>query len=520
MDNFGFVSILPTVFVIVLAWKSRQVILSIVFGIFLGATIINGYNPINGFLRTFDHYIIGSIADSWNASILLLNFAFGGMIALLAKSGGMLAIGEFIAEKAKTIKKTQLAVWILGIFIYFDEYFNALVIGNTMRPVTDKMKISREKLAYLTDTTASAVTSIIPISTWIAFEIGLVKNGLETINLDLNAFNVLVKSIPYRFYSIFALIIPLIIIFKGKEIGPMYKAEVRARMKGKVLSDSAIPMSSKELTELKKPEGNSMKWHEAIILILILIGITVFGLWYTGGGLQSESIVSAFGNADASKALVWAAIIGSFVTGLVIIFKKIMNVKDTMDTWVEGAKSILLANTIIVLAWSIGTITSDLGTAPYIISVVEGIISPALIPVIVFIVAAIVSFSTGTSWGTMSILMPICIPLAHSMATPLLPAIGSVLTGSIFGDHCSPISDTTILSSTASGSDHMDHVKTQIPYALLGAIVAAIVGFIPSGFGINGAILLIPGICIIYFYISYFGKSVNVENLQEDIETI
>ena len=508
MDHYGVISVIPTILIIVLAWRTKQVMPSIIIGVFLGATVINDYNPFIGVLRTFDHYIVDSIADSWNISILFLNFAFGGMIAIIAKAGGMNSLGNGIASKAKTVRNTQFAVWLAGVIIYFDEIFNILIIGNTMRSVTDRFRISREKLAFFIDTTGSAVTSLVPLSTWVAFEVGLVHDAFESMNVDTNAFQALVKSIPFRFYSIFVILIPLIILFTKREFGPMRKAEIRARKTGKVLADNAIPLATEEIDSYQEEGEKHLTTLDTVLLILFMIVITILGLFYSGGGMAAGSLADAFGNADAAKALVWASVSGSIVAGALVYFKGVMKFDNILNTWINGAKSILFANMIIVLAWSLGSITSDLGTAGFLIGITDGVLTPKLIPLLVFLVATVTAFATGTSWGTMAILMPIAVPMAYTLGGPLSPAIASVLTGSIFGDHCSPISDTTILSSMASGCDHMDHVKTQLPYALLGAVVAGVIGFLPAGFGVSSLILLPLGIIVMILVFRVIGKPV------------
>lgn len=508
MDNYGFISLVPTILIIVLAWRTKQVMMSIIVGVFLGATIVNGYNPLTGLLRTFDHYLVNSIADSWNVSILVLNFAFGGMIAIMAKSGGMSSLSNAIAAKAKNVRNTQLAVWLLGIVIYFDEIFNILIIGNAMKPVTDRFRISREKLAYMIDTTGSAVASLVPLSTWIAYEVGLIRDSYQSMDVEVNAFTLLVKSVPYRFYSIFVILIPLIIIMTKREFGPMYHAEMRARKTGKVIADDAIPLSTDELEAVDNDTDNKLSTGNTVFLILLMIVGTITGLYLSGGGSSAGSLADAFGNADAAKALVWTSFGGSLAAGALVMVKKVMPFQKVMDTWVNGAKSILFANMIIVLAWSIGAVTRDLGTANYIIEGTSGMLSPMFIPFIVFVIATVTSFSTGTSWGTMALLMPIAVPLVYSIGGPMAPAIGSVLTGSIFGDHCSPVSDTTILSSMAAGCDHMDHVKTQLSYAVTGAIVAAVFGFLPAGFGVSYLISLPLGIVALVIIFRIFGKRV------------
>src|SRR6056297_1317677 len=304
MESYGIISLLPPLLAIILAWWSKQVVLSLFLGVFAGALITNSYNPIFALMHTLDNYILASLADSWNAGIILFLLAMGGMIGIINKSGGIIAIGEYVAEKANSVVKTQFAAWVMGVLIFFDDYANTLIVGNTMRPITDKMKISREKLAFIVDLTAAAVSSIVPISTWIAFEVGVIKDGFDIIGLESSAYTVFVQTIPYRFYSIFALIFALIIIFTMRDFGPMYKAEHRARTTGQSLREGSTPMVSKELEEIEKPEGASFSIIDAFLPILVVIVVTLIGLWYNGGGSAQEvSIQSAFGDADASVVL-------------------------------------------------------------------------------------------------------------------------------------------------------------------------------------------------------------------------
>lgn len=507
MDSYGFISLLPPLLAIILAWWTKQVVLSLFLGIFSGALIINSYNPILAFMHTLDDYILASLADSWNAGIILFLLAMGGMIGIINKSGGIIAIGEYVADKANSILKTQFATWIMGVLIFFDDYANTLIVGNTMRPITDKMKISREKLAFIVDLTAAAVSSIVPISTWIAFEVGLIKDGFESLGIELNAYSTFVKTIPFRFYSILALIFALIIIFTGRDYGPMLKAEKRARTTGQTLREGSTPMVSKEMEEIEQPEGKSFNFFNSFLPIVAVIIVTIIGLWYNGGGLESgTSIQDAFGNADASIVLLWASIVGSFTAGLLSLSKRILTIEATLDGWIDGAKSMFIACLILVLAWSIGSITDDLGTANYLVSILQGNIMPEVVPVMIFVLASFIAFTIGSSWGTVAIVMPLAIPLANSIGIPMLPTIGAVLTAGVMGDHCSPISDTTIMSSTASAVDHMDHVKTQMPYALTVGAVAALFGFLPAGFGISAFYLLPIGVLVLFIIVNLFGK--------------
>lgn len=516
MDNYGLISLIPPLLAIILAWWSKEVIISLFLGVFSGALILANYNPLAGFVNTLDNYMLGSLADSWNAGIIIFLLSMGGMIGIINRAGGVLAIGEYVAKKAKSIKNTLLVTWSMGVLIFFDDYANTLIVGNTMRPITDKMNVSREKLAFIVDLTAAAVSSIVPISTWIAFEVGVIRDGFENLGIEASAYTTFVKTIPYRYYSIFALVFALIVIYTMRDFGPMYKAEHRARTTGETFRPNSTPMVSKELEEIKKPEGTSFNIIDAFSPILVVIAVTIIGLWYNGGGMSPEvTIASAFGDADASVVLLWASFAGGITAGLIALLKGILSISVLVESWIDGAKSMFIATMILILAWSIGGITDDLGTANYLVGILEGNLPGFLIPVLLFVISAFIAFTIGSSWGTVAIVMPLAIPLAYNIASPMLPTIGAVLTAAVMGDHCSPISDTTIMSSTASAVDHIDHVSTQLPYALTVAAVAAGIGFLPAGFGVSPFISLPVGIIALYLIVRIFGKSVKEEKLEK-----
>src|SRR6056297_2303052 len=507
MESYGIISLLPPLLAIILAWCSKQVVLSLFLGVFAGALITNAYNPLFAFMHTLDNYILASLADSWNAGIILFLLAMGGMIGIINKSGGILAIGEYVADKATSVAHTQFATWVMGVLIFFDDYANTLIVGNTMRPITDKLKISREKLSFIVDLTAAAVSSVVPISTWIAFEVGVIKDGFDALGIEANAYGTFVQTIPFRFYSLLALAFALILIYTGKDFGPMLKAEKRARSTGETLRPGSTPMVSNEIEEIKEPEGESFSFFNAFLPIIGVIIVTLVGLWYNGGGAEAgTSIQDAFGNADASVVLLWAAISGGLIAGVLALAKKILSIAEVVDGWIDGAKSMFKTNMIFKLAWSIGSITDDLGTANYLVSLLEGNIMPEIVPVMIFAFSAFIAFTIGSSWGTVAIVMPLAIPLANSIGIPMLPTIAAVLTASVMGDHCSPISDTTIMSSTASAVDHMDHVNTQMPYALTVGLVAALFGFLPAGFGLSAVYLLPLGVIALYIIVQVIGK--------------
>ncbi len=524
----GLLSIIPPLLAILMALIFRQVIVSLIFGVYIGAVFIYNYNPLTALLRLIDKYIISAVSDTSHIQIIVFTLLFGGVIGLISKSGGTRGIANVITRFAKNRKSTMISSWLAGLVIFFDDYANTLIVGNLMRPVTDRMKISREKLAFIVDATAAPVASVFIISSWIGFEVGLIQDGLKMIGSDADGYSTFLATIPYRFYPIAMLFFVFIISYFQRDFGPMFKAERRAQIEGKV--SNRADSNQKSLDEFSEIFGNEekAKWYNGIIPIFIIIFGTIIGLVYTGINSLQEQGFTNYGmreiisNSDSYLALLWSSFTACIVSAIMILSQKIMSLSETIDAWFIGIRSMLLAIIILTLAWSIGAITVEMKTADYIISLIGGDISPHYLPVLIFIIAAITSFATGTSWGTMAIMMPIVIPLAHSVAglNNLIPAdstiilygvISSVLAGSVFGDHCSPISDTTILSSIASGCNHVDHVRTQLPYALVVAFVCILLGDILSAYGYSpflsfGLIgIILVGVVLI------FGRKVNPE---------
>lgn len=522
--EFGILSLLPPLLAILLAFITKQVIISLLLGIFVGAVMLENWNIFYGFLRTFDKYLLGAIADKWHAGILIFTLSIGGMVGVMTKMGGMKAIADALSKKAKSAKSAQIAAFIMGVAVFFDDYSNSLIVGPTMRPLTDKMRVSREKLSYIVDSTAAPVSGMALISTWVGYELGLIGDAFKGIGMDVNAYEIFLKSIPYRFYDIFALVMVFLVGYMLKDFGPMYKAEKRARLTGKTLADGAKPMASTDIEKEGLKEGIKCKISNAVIPIAVLIVLGFVGLWYSGGGTSEPftlaGIRTAFGNSDASIALLWSAIVASIVAIVMAVSQKIMTINEAMDSWVEGFKSLTITAIILTLAWSLGAVTENVGAANFLIKAITGTLPAAILPLLVFAISCLVSFATGTSWGTMAIMMPLAIPLANSFVangTPaafLITTLGSVLTGSIFGDHCSPISDTTIMSSMASACDHMDHVKTQMPYALAVAAISIVIGYIPAGLGLPAWVSLIAGVIVIWAMLRFFGKSTDIAELQ------
>ncbi|WP_315166246.1 Na+/H+ antiporter NhaC family protein [Metaclostridioides mangenotii] len=538
-QKYGVLTLIPPLVAIVLAFMTKNVVISLMIGIMSGSFIlqISGNNVLIAFIKSFLDLVnraVESLSDPWNAGIILQVLAIGGVINLVAKMGGARAIAELLANKAKTARGTQLITWFLGLLVFFDDYANSLIVGPIMRPVSDKMKISREKLAFIIDSTAAPVAGLAIISTWIGLEVGLINDAFNSIGIQVDAFGVFIQTIPFRFYNILVLVFIVISAVLLKEFGPMRDAEIRARRLDK--SDAELA-TSKEEDDLAPKEGVKLSIWNAIIPIGTLVVVALISFYYSGyteimasddtalinllnnSPYTFSAIKETFSASNASLALFQSAFIASIVAIVMAVSKKIFNVSEAIDVWVDGMKSLVITGVILILAWSLSSIIKELGTAKFLIKLLSGSLPNFLLPSLIFILGAIISFATGTAYGTMGILMPLAIPLSYSMnpeMTYILASTSAVLTGAIFGDHCSPISDTTILSSMGAGCNHIDHVKTQMPYALFTAVIAVIFGYIPVGLGLPIYLVLPVSIVAVFAGIQILGKKVDVDDGVED----
>ena len=514
MNDFGILALLPPLIAIILAFVTKRVLISLFLGIFTGGVIIVGGNPFAGIAYTLDT-VIGSMTDGWNAKLLLFNLLMGSGVAFIWRLGGSKALTTWARQRINSRKAAGLGAWILGIVVFFNDYINGAIVGNAFRDIFDELNISTEKLSYVLDSTAAPVATFF-ISDWIAFQIGMIQKGIETAGIqNVSAFGAYIRSIPYNMYCIFAVSLVGILVITNKDFGPMLKAEHRALKEGKSVRDGANPMLDVD-NELGEPKDIKPMLKTFFFPIFALIGVSLFGFWWTGR--PGESIMEILGNSAPAKALLWGAFAMTVVGIFMALSQKIMNLEETMDTFLDGMKLMLLACAILVLAWSLGTVTSDMQLADYIVTLLGDSISFTFLPLITFGFGMLIAFATGTSWGTMTILTPVVIPLAFKITgDPQLSLIlaGVVFSGAIFGDHCSPISDTTVLSSIFSGADHMDHVSTQIPYALTAAAVAAVMYLLYGLFYISPAILIPLGIATLvglaYVLSSYYNDKYGLD---------
>ena len=532
-DRFGLFTLIPPIVAIVLAFITKNVVISLFIGVLSGGFILNltGFNVFGALTQAFLDFIdraLNSLADPWNAGIIMQVLVIGGVINLVAKMGGAKAIAEALAKKAKTAKSTQLITWFLGICVFFDDYANSLIVGPIMRPVADKMKISRERLAFIIDATAAPIAGLAIISTWIGLEVSLISEGFETIGVEASGFGVFLQTIPYRFYNILILAFIVITTITLREFGPMRKAEIAAR-KSKDLANEEVVATSSHMDELEPKEGVKLSIWNAIVPIGALIISSVVAFYYSGystimagddtaiqaiitnSPLSFKAILETFAASDASVALFQSALFASIVAIIMSVCKKIFTISEAIEAWVDGMKGLIITGVILILAWSLGSVIKELGTAQYLVEALNGAIPAFLLPSLIFVLGAVISFSTGTAYGTMSILMPLAIPLAYKINPEMsfvIVSTSAVLTGAIFGDHCSPISDTTILSSMGAGCNHIDHVKTQMWYALFVAAITILFGYIPAGFGLPIYIVLPMSFVALFVGVMIFGKKV------------
>jgi len=516
----GWFSLLPPLIAIALALIFREVVTALFAGVWLGATALSGFNPFAGLLMSVDTYLMPAVADEGHASIIMFSLLLGGMVGLVARNGGTDGIVQAVSPFATSKRRGKLATWAAGMAIFFDDYANTLVVGNTMRPITDRLKISREKLAYLVDSTAAPVAALVPISTWVGYEISQIDLGLEiaaaqvtgdpalvTQLSGINPFSVFLHTIPYLFYPLLALALVFLTSVMKRDFGPMAAAEFRAANGGGLFRPGAQLATDTESGEMRPKEGAPPRWLNAALPVVTVVAVVLGGLYVDGRAAAGvdASLMDIFGSADPFKTLLWGSLAGCVVAFFLSLGQRILTLQEAIDAWMGGLRSMMIAMVVLTLAWSLGAVTESLQTAPYLTQLLEGNLSLQWLPVLVFLASAAIAFATGTSWGTMAIMLPIVIPLTVSLGgavgfedgtgySILLGAISSVLAGAIFGDHCSPISDTTVLSSTAAGCDHVDHVRTQLPYALVVAMISMLLGDIGTAYGLPNWIALAGGV--------------------------
>ncbi len=526
-------SLLPPLIAIVMALLLKEVFMSLFIGIWVGAFILNGFSLsglVSSFLQVLQKYVLGALTDSSHLSVIVFSMMIGGMVAIISRNGGMAGVVNQLAAYANSAKNSQLITWFLGLAIFFDDYANTLIVGNTVRPVTDRYRVSREKLAYIVDSTAAPVAAIAFVTTWIGAELDYIDGASKSLGIGESAYSMFLHSLSYSFYPVLTLIFILMLILTQKDYGPMLEAENRARLTGRLSASGAEIADSGELEEamdeLAPVPGAPLKWYNGLFPVLTVIVVTIVGLLYTGHdasiwanpelgffGKLSEVI----GKSDSYTALLWSSLCGVAVAMMMTLAGRIMTLTGCMNAMVEGFKTMLPAIVILTLAWSLAQITKDMHTADYLTSLVAGNISAYWMPLLTFIMAAAIAFATGSSWGTMAILYPLILPTTWALCTAsdldsstCMPifynVISCVLAGAVFGDHCSPISDTTILSSLATNCNHIDHVRTQLPYAMTVGFVSVFLGTFSIMVGLPAIVNYGIGIGVLFLIVNLLGK--------------
>ncbi len=538
-------SIIPPLIAILFALLFKEVFTALILGIFSGTFMIflhQGYNAFfaifAGLFSILDTYVITALSNDAHLSIIVFSMLIGGTVNLISKNGGMQGIIRFLSKYAKSARSGQLVTWIMGLCIFFDDYANTLVVGNTMRPVTDKLRISREKLAYIVDSTAAPIAAVAFVTTWIGAELSYIQSTIDSLAINTNAYAVFFASLKYSFYPFLALIFVFLIIWTRRDFGPMYHVELRSRIKGvtAAVDDKKLKRELKEdFKDFEINEEIRPKSYNALIPVFVIIFGAIAGLIYTGWDAQVwtddstgffTKLSVTIGNSDSYKALIWSSFGGLVIAIALSVVQKILNLHKCIESMLSGFKTMLTAILILTLAWTLSAVIADLKTAEFITNAIQSTeVSPVLIPAITFIVSALVAFSTGSSWGTMAIMYPLILPaswalsLEAGMTEPealnfFAHVASTVIAGSVLGDHCSPISDTTILSSLASSCNHIQHVRTQLPYAATVGVVALIIGTLPAALGINMWFTLPIGVVILTLILFLFGKKLPITRQQ------
>lgn len=480
-----FWALVPPVVAIVLALITKEVYSSLFVGILVGGLFVSGFSFEGTITHIFNDGFAAVLSDSYNVGILIFLVVLGAMVSLMNRAGGSAAFGHFAKEKIKSRAGAQLATVALGVLIFIDDYFNCLTVGSVMKPVTDEHKVSRAKLAYLIDATAAPVCIIAPISSWAAAVSGFVEGE--------DGFSIFIRAIPYNYYALLTIVMMIAIILLNINYGPMRAHEANA-LKGDLFTSGKAAASNEKI-----PVNSKGKVIDLVIPIITLIVCCVIGMIYTGGFFEGEGFVTAFSNSDASVGLALGSICAMLITIIIYLIRRVLSFGECMECLPDGFKAMVPAILILTFAWTLKAMTDSLGAAEFVAAAMEQSAGALMnfLPAIIFLVGCFLAFSTGTSWGTFGILIPIVVAVfANSNPQLMIISISACMAGAVCGDHCSPISDTTIMASAGAQCDHVNHVSTQLPYALTVAAVS-FVTYLVAGFAQNPWVPLPVGILLL-----------------------
>ena len=488
MSEYGLISLLPPILTVVIAMWSRNIIVSLGLGTLCGSLILTGYNPFNATLDLIENRIFVQISSPSNIQVIFTMMAIGGFIKLLEVSGGATTFARNMTHLISNRQRAQLSTWVSGISIFFTDSGNALIIGPLFRPIFKELRICKEKLAYILDSTSSPICILMPFIGWGAYIMGLIDQAYSDVGLTETALSVLIKLMPYQFYAILCLVTVPMLVFTNRDFGPMKKAQQqyeKLRLKGQ--------SSIKDPAQTESPEPMSLFVIPLATLLMLIAGL--LGWHASNDDLTSPHIRSSLTIAYLSASLASA-----------ILMYKIhdINLADSLDTFVKGTETMMFVVIILILAWSLSSVISALGTAQTLSVLIGQAFNPSILPALIFVLGAVISLATGSSWGTFAILMALAIPVAHNTGAPMYLTIAAVLSGGLFGDHTSPISDTTVLASIGADCPHIDHVTTQFYYAgVIGSV--AFLAFLITGF-YPSEMIIIPAIILLFTVVQVLGR--------------
>ncbi|WP_445158047.1 Na+/H+ antiporter NhaC family protein [Halomonas sp. E14] len=521
----AWLSLVPALTAIGIALVFRQVIAALFLGILLGGWIYHGMSAaalFTAFNETVSVHLLEAASDSEHMAVVLFCLLIGGMVGIISRNGGTQGIAARITRYIRNRRQAQATTGLLGLAIFFDDYANALIVGNTMRNIFDRLHISRAKLAYIVDCTAAPVSAVLLVTTWIGFQVGLIQQAMSEIDgWNESAYSVFIQALPYNFYPFMAVAFVFLLVGSRRDFGPMLVAERRA-LAGHAGRSPVTPREAVvEEAEIETKPGIALRASNAVVPMLVLVAFTIGGIYTTGAaelGQGEHDIWDIFGEGDAFAAMMWGSLAACITAVVMTLAQRLMTMNETTHYWFEGVKSMLLPLTILMMAWALANVNATLGTSDFLIAALGEALSPQWLPAAIFTLAAFTAFATGSSWGVMGIMMPLTIPLAwaildlHGLAgtaegMPLLYAsVAGVLAGAVWGDHCSPLAESTLLAAMASGCDLIEHVRTQLPYALLVGVIALVFGSVAVGHGLPWWLGLGLGLLVLALCLRLLGK--------------
>lgn len=512
--NYGILSLIPPILAIGLAIWTKNIVVSLFTSVFISVTILSGCNPILAFPAMIKDYMFVSLSDTMNVQALFMMVIIGGFVALLTRSGGSMAFTNYVTRFVNSRSRCEAGIWLGGLFVWFTDNGNALIVGPIFEALGERLRVSREKFAYILDCTTTPICAMVPIIGWGVYAMSLIETELNVASItDVTSWDVFTSGIPLNFYAILTLFMAGFMAFTQWDYGPMLKAQNRAMKTGETIRPGGTPMRNED-KKIELPDGVTPRIYTVVVPLMVLLIImftylTTKGLWWTKVAGTDIRTGIATGFLCATLALI-----------AICMKEKIFNFTQCLDVMMGGMRNMMFMCVVLVLAWSLSGVTKTIGTAAYLTQISTGFLSPDLLPCLVFIIGAVMSLATGTSWGTMAILMPIALPMTIAFDSSALPLVSTaVISGSIYGDHCSPISDTTILASIGSACDHIDHFETQMPYATTAAVISAFMYLLA---GIFTPLVMLPVAVVVLaaaifvlhrIYVKKYGQAADIRKL-------